>query len=85
MISTKVMKNGTINLPAKIRKSLNLKPGDKINFIKTKTGYIIVPVVNIFDLIDPQSKELTIELIEEVHQERRRSRSEEHTSELQSH
>lgn len=67
------MKNGTINLPAKIRKTLNLQPGDKINFIKTKTGYQIVPVVNIFDLIDPKSKKLTIELIEEVHQERRRS------------
>lgn len=73
MLSTKVMKNGTINLPAKIRKTLNLHPGDKINFIKTKTGYQIVPVVNIFDLIDPKSKKLTIELIEEVHQERRRS------------
>ncbi len=67
------MKNGTINLPAKIRKNLNLNPGDKINFIKTKTGYSIVPVVNIFDLIDPKSEKLTIELIEEVHQERRRS------------
>lgn len=73
MLSTKIMKNGTINLPAKIRKNLNLNPGDKIYFIKTKSGYNIVPVVNIFDLIDPQSKDLSIELIEEVHQERRRS------------
>ena len=67
------MKNGVINLPAKIMEELNLKPGDKINFIKTKMGYQIVPVINIFDLIDPQNKELTIELIEEVHLERRKS------------
>ena len=73
MFTTKVMSNGTINLPSKIRKKLNLKPGDKINFVETSLGYTIVPVVDIFDLIDPKSKELTLEMIEEIHQERRQS------------
>lgn len=72
MLSSVIMKNGNINLPAKIRKSLNLKPGDRIQFIKTITGYRIVPIVDILDLIDEKNKDLTIELIEEIHEERRK-------------
>ena len=72
MLSSVLMKNGNINLPAKIRKSLNLKPGDRIQFIRTMAGYRIVPIVDIFDLIDEKNKDLTIELIEEIHEERKK-------------
>lgn len=66
MTTATLTKNGMINLPVEIRKKFNLKPGDKINFVDTGDGVVVVPVKDIFDLIDPSQKEETIELIEEL-------------------
>lgn len=66
MTTATLTKNGMINLPVEIRKKFNLKPGDKINFVDTGDGVVVVPVKDIFDLIDPSQKKETIEMIEEL-------------------
>lgn len=50
---------------------MNLKPGDKINFIDTGEGIVVAPVKDIFDLVDPNHKEKTIEMVEELIREHR--------------
>lgn len=50
---------------------MNLKPGDKINFIDTGEGIVVAPVKDIFDLVDPNQKEKTIEMVEELIREHR--------------
>lgn len=70
MIITKLMKNGSINLPAELRKKLNISAGDKISFIETEQGFVLVPIVDIFDLVDSNNMEKTIEIIEEIKAER---------------
>lgn len=64
------MKNGSINLPAELRKKLNISAGDKISFIETEQGFVLVPIVDIFDLVDSNNMEKTIEIIEEIKAER---------------
>ena len=61
-----------INLPSEIRKNLELSIGDEISFIKTESGYIIVPVKNLFDLTNPEEMGIAKEIIEEIREERRR-------------
>ena len=72
MTTSKVMKNGNINLPVEIRKNLDLKTGDRVKFIKTESGYRIVPIRSMADLIDVSEKSKAIEIIEEIQEERRR-------------
>jgi len=38
----KISNNGQITLPVEIRRDLNVKPGDKLVFLRNKNGEIIV-------------------------------------------
>ena len=38
-----ITKKGQITIPANLREELNLKPGKKVKFIKTKEGLLLVP------------------------------------------
>ncbi|MHA2250950.1 MAG: AbrB/MazE/SpoVT family DNA-binding domain-containing protein [Candidatus Kariarchaeaceae archaeon] len=66
MATATLTKNGMINLPVEIRKKFNLKPGDKISFVDTGEGIMVVPIKNLFELIDPDQKEITIEMVKEL-------------------
>ena len=59
-------KNGMINLPIEIRKKFNLQPGDKISFVDTGEGIVVVPVKDLSELVNPNDKDLTIQMIEEL-------------------
>lgn len=68
---SKLMKNGSINLPSEIRRVLKIKAGDKISFIETDHGVVLVPIVDIFDLVDEKYLDKSIEIINEIREERR--------------
>ena len=74
MITSTIAKNGTINLPVKIRKKLGLKIGDQISYIVTDDGVIIVPVKRLDELAKTQNYTNAVEIIEEITQEHRRER-----------
>lgn len=74
MLKSKLSKNGMITLPAEIKKTLNIKPGDEVSFIKTDEGYIIVPLVDIFDLVNPNEMEKAKEIIQELRNERKKEK-----------
>lgn len=38
----KVSNNGQITVPLEIRRTLNLKPGDKVLFVKNQDGQIVI-------------------------------------------
>ena len=38
-----ITKKGQITIPANLREELNLKPGKKVKFVKTKDGLLLVP------------------------------------------
>lgn len=68
---SKLMKNGSINLPSEIRRVLKIKAGDKVSFIETDHGVVLVPIVDIFDLVDEKYLDKSIEIINEIREERR--------------
>lgn len=74
MLKSKLSKNGMITLPAEIKKTLNIKPGDEVSFIQTDEGYIIVPLVDIFDLVNPNEMEKAKEIIQELRNERKKEK-----------
>lgn len=59
-------KNGMINLPIEIRRKLNMKTGDKISFVDTGDGIFVVPIKDLFDLVNPQEKVTTITMVKEL-------------------
>ena len=69
-----VSKNGTINLPAEIKKKLHLKPGDEVVFLETSEGIVIAPVYDIFSLFVPSEINSAKEFIDELHEERKSER-----------
>ncbi len=69
MPSATLTKNGMIHLPQEIRRKLKLKPGDKINFVDIGDEIIITPTVNLFDLVNPDEKDVAIEIIHELKKE----------------
>ncbi len=38
-----ISKKGQITIPANLREELNLQPGKKVKFVKTKEGLLLVP------------------------------------------
>ncbi len=66
MATATLTKNGMINLPIEIRKKLKLKSGDKITFIDTDDGILILPLLKLSDLVDPKNKEITIQMVKEL-------------------
>ena len=46
---------GQVTIPARIRKSLGLNPGDRVNFVENDRGEIVLQKVNI-DHNDPIEK-----------------------------
>lgn len=71
MISSKVMKNGMINLPSELRRKLKISSGDTIIFHETEDGFLLVPKKDIFELINPDEYDLAIEIVKEIRHERR--------------
>ena len=51
----KMTTQGQVTIPASIRKSLGLNPGDRVNFVKNDRGEIVLQKVNI-DHNDPIEK-----------------------------
>lgn len=70
MIKAKITKNGMINIPAELRKKLDIKAGDSVSFIETPEGIMIVPIKNILDLANPKEYDLAMETIKEIRNDR---------------
>ncbi|OLS16798.1 MAG: hypothetical protein HeimC3_35450 [Candidatus Heimdallarchaeota archaeon LC_3] len=70
MIKAKITKNGMINIPAELRKKLDIKAGDSVSFIETPDGIMIVPIKNILDLTNPKEYDLAMETIKEIRNDR---------------
>ena len=51
----KMTTQGQVTIPARIRKSLGLNPGDRVNFVENDRGEIVLQKVNI-DHNDPIEK-----------------------------
>ncbi len=51
----KMTTQGQVTIPASIRKSLGLNPGDRVNFVENDRGEIVLQKVNI-DHNDPIEK-----------------------------
>ena len=66
MATATLIKNGMINLPIEIRKKFNLKPGDKISFVDTGEVIVVIPIKDLYALINPNEKETTIEMVKEL-------------------
>lgn len=66
MATATFTKNGMIHLPKEIQKKFDLIPGDKISFIDTGEGVVIVPIKNLFDLVDPKEKSIANEVAQEL-------------------
>ena len=66
MTTATLTKNGMIHLPAEIRKKFSLKPGDKISFIDTGDGIKVVPIKDIFDLVDERHKDAIDNMVREL-------------------
>jgi AbrB family looped-hinge helix DNA binding protein len=77
-MSYTVTEKGTVSIPSHIRKKHRLEKGAKVEFMDTKEGIIMVPVVPIEDLfgVDASRKKLIREMIREIHDDRRREASE---------
>ena len=66
MATSVLSKNGTINLPAEIRKKLKVEVGDRLSFVDTGDGIVIVPIKDLFDLIDPTTRDLANRISQEL-------------------
>ena len=60
-VKTKISQGYQVVVPAKIRKNLNLKPGDEITWRSTENGIIIEPLKDvtfedIYGLLDDDEK-----------------------------
>lgn len=78
-LSYTVTEKGTVSIPSEIRKKYRLQKGAKVEFLDTREGILMIPVVPIEDLfgVDKSRKKLVYEMIREIHEERRREASEE--------
>ena len=74
MMIARISRNGTVNLPSKVRKKLGLKVGDEIGFLETPDGIVVVPLKSILDMTDPAELPIAKKIIEEIHEERRKER-----------
>ena len=70
MVKAKLTSNGMINFPAKLRKKLDLKPGDEVSFIESEGGILIVPIKNILDATNSENYDIAVEMVKEIRQER---------------
>lgn len=68
-MQTRLSKNGMITLPSKIRKENNIAIGDRISFIKTEEGWLLIPVKKPEDLIHDDEMDLAIKSIESLKQD----------------
>ena len=44
MVAAKMISKGRITIPASVRSDLGLKPGDRVEFLKTPEGYYAMTV-----------------------------------------
>ncbi len=70
MAKARLSSNGMINFPAKLRKKLDLKPGDEVSFVESAKGILIVPIKNILDATNPDNYDIVVEMVKEIRQER---------------
>ncbi|MCE7733265.1 MAG: AbrB/MazE/SpoVT family DNA-binding domain-containing protein [Candidatus Heimdallarchaeota archaeon] len=70
MVKAKLSSNGMINFPAKLRKKLDLKPGDEVSFVESAEGILIVPIKNILDATNSDNYDIAVEMVKEIRQER---------------
>lgn len=71
MVKAKLTSNGMINFPAKLRKKMDLKPGDEVSFIESAEGILIVPIKNILDATRPENYDTAVEMLKDIRQERK--------------
>lgn len=74
-----VTEKGTVTIPARIRKKYNLRKGSRVEFIETDSGIMLIPVVPLESLFgaDAGSRDLVLEMVRELHKERRKEASDE--------
>lgn len=71
MSAAKITKNVMVNLPVKIREKLGVEPGDKIAFVERGGDMIVVPIRGALEIASDEHYERVVEMIDELHEERR--------------
>jgi len=72
VVIVKVTKDYKITLPKEVIQALEIKPGDKIAFVKANEGYIIMKYDDLLDQMCEELKEVK-EVEEEVRESFRRA------------
>lgn len=72
--SATVTSKSMVNIPASIRRKHNIKEGDKVVFLETDAGIILVPVPPLRELAGSgaKHKKVLLEVIRELEQEHRK-------------
>ncbi len=60
MYTSKVTEKGMITLPIEMRRKLKIAKGDKVQFLQTEEGIVVVPIPRFMDLFgsDPSMREV---------------------------
>lgn len=70
----KVTSKRMVTIPAKIMKKYGIKEGMKVEFVESKAGILMIPILRLEDLqgIDRRHAQLMIEAIKELEAEHRK-------------
>ncbi|MBC7126614.1 MAG: AbrB/MazE/SpoVT family DNA-binding domain-containing protein [Candidatus Methanosuratus sp.] len=76
-MSHTVTEKGTVTIPARIRKKYGLRKGSRVEFIETDGGVMLIPIAPLESLFgaDAKSRDEVLEMVRELHKERRREAS----------
>lgn len=60
MYTSKVTEKGMITIPIEMRRKLKIVKGDKVEFLQTEEGMMVVPIPRFMDLFgsDPSMREI---------------------------
>ena len=72
-----VTSRGMVTIPSKLRKKLNIQDGSKLMVREHKLGLLYIPITDLDVLFGIDSKELGYEIIREIHEDRRKERTNE--------
>jgi AbrB family looped-hinge helix DNA binding protein len=77
-LSYTITEKGTVSIPSHIRRKYGLQKGQRVEFLDTEEGILIVPIVPMESLfgVDKSRGKLVKQMVREIHEERRREASE---------
>ena len=72
-----VTSKSMVTIPAKIRKKYGIKDGDKVEFVDSNGGILLIPLKSLEELrgVDLKHRKLVVQGIKELERERRRDAS----------